>query len=514
MNNLPDILFIALNDFDTLWYQRQALAVHFAKAGHRVFYFNKTPQRWPRLIQIIKWLVKRTKKSRQNNLPETLRIVKPFWLVPTECLRIVNRKLVRQTLKKLDAKNAIVITDVPSYSTLDAIEQIRPERTVYINIHNYDDSNRIISSILKSEKMLARQADFLFATSEYNTERTTRISGGRKVFRSLPGVDFELFTKAFRGNEAQRKKTIYFFGMVHDIVDVELYNRLSKQFKIVFIGEIIGGTAKFISKEIEIRPAVKQRELAEQLTDADIIGLFYKKNAYSKGVIPAKIFECLATGKPILVSGIEKDPVYSEHVYHFNGTESAAIEIIKNLPQTETPERIKNRQAAGEQADWQKRFESFRDTILSENKNLLKFSVLMSVYGGDKPDYFKAAMDSILAQTAKPDEIVLVKDGPVGIEIDNIINEYKQKIGNCLKVIELTKNKGLGIALSEGIKNCGFDIVARMDADDTSSPDRFEKQLKFLKNNPDTDVVSCYLAAFEHFSVLKYFPCICTQVMC
>jgi glycosyltransferase involved in cell wall biosynthesis len=131
------------------------------------------------------------------------------------------------------------------------------------------------------------------------------------------------------------------------------------------------------------------------------------------------------------------------------------------------------------------------------NKIPAKFSVLMSVYSGDRPDYFRAAMDSIIHQTIKPNEIILVKDGPVAARMDNIINEYKQKIDDILKIIELKENKGLGVALAEGMKNCTFDIVARMDADDISSPDRFEKQLKFLKNNPDIDVVSCFVAAFE-----------------
>jgi hypothetical protein len=189
--------------------------------------------------------------------------------------------------------------------------------------------------------------------------------------------------------------------------------------------------------------------------------------------------------------------VYSQHVYHFDGTEKSAVEIIKNLEKTETPEKIKDRQAAAVQADWQKRFESFYNIVFSENKDLPKFSVLMSVYEKDRPEYFKEAMDSILNQTVRPDEIVLVKDGPVTAEIENIINEYQKQLAGFLKVVSLETNKGLGIALAEGIKNCTFDIVARMDADDISAPERFEKQLKFLKNNPNIDVTSCFIAAFE-----------------
>ncbi|MBN1788514.1 MAG: glycosyltransferase [Sedimentisphaerales bacterium] len=497
MGQLNDIVIISSNDFGTLWYQRQALAVHFAKAGHRVFYFNRTPSKWPSPNKLINWSIKKIKTIRHANLPENLWIITPFWLTPTKGLRGVNRRLIQKTLTGLKIKDAIVITDTPSYNSLDLIEQIRPKKVVYINSHNYRISRGVITAMLDSEEIYIQQSDSLFAVSEYITERTVRLSGGRKVLRSMPGVNYELFAKAFRGDEAQRAEKIYFYGMIQDVVDIELFNKLSKQFKVVLIGRVRKNIKKLISKNIELRPPADQNTLAQQLKEADILGLFYKQGLHAKGTMPAKMFESLATGKPVLVSGIQKDPVYSPHVYHFDGTESAAVEIIKNLSQTETPEKIKNRQAAGAEADWQKRFETFCSTIFVEDKGLPKFSVLMSVYAGDRADYFKEAMDSIINQTAKPDEIVLVKDGPVGEELNGMIDNYQERPGGILKVISLEENKGLGTALAEGVKQCSFDIIARMDADDISSPDRFEKQLKFLKNNPDISVVSSYLAAFE-----------------
>lgn len=417
--------------------------------------------------------------------------------MPTEFLRAVNRKLVRHTLKKFDIKNAIIITDIPSYNVFEVIELVQPKKIVYINSHNLADSEGVVRAIVDSEKAYIQQSDILLATSEYNRDKTIQISGSRKVFRSLPGVNFELFTRAFRGDEPQRAKTICFFGSIQDAVDIDLYNQLAKQFKILFIGEILPDAKNLVSDVVEVRPAVGQEELAKQLKEADVIGLFYKQTSYTEGVIPAKVFESMATGKPILVCGIKEDRVYSPYVYHFDGTETQAVDIIKNLAQTETKEKIENRRIAAMQADWQSRFQSFCDTIFPEDKDLPKFSVLMSVYNGDSSEYFREAMDSIINQMVKPDEVVLVKDGPVSMDVDDIINEYISKMGDVLKIVSLEENKGLGAALAEGIKNCTFELVARMDADDINSPDRFEKQLRFLKNNPDIDVVSCFVAAFE-----------------
>ncbi len=130
------------------------------------------------------------------------------------------------------------------------------------------------------------------------------------------------------------------------------------------------------------------------------------------------------------------------------------------------------------------------------NENLPKLSVLMSVYHADMPEFLKEALDSIINQSIRPDEIVLVKDGHCSRELDEVVSEYEKKSPE-LKILTLEKNSGLGTALAEGLQKCSFDIVARMDADDVSDSKRFEKQLKFLSENPDIDVVSCFLAAFD-----------------
>ena len=105
------------------------------------------------------------------------------------------------------------------------------------------------------------------------------------------------------------------------------------------------------------------------------------------------------------------------------------------------------------------------------------YSVLLSIYYKEKPQYLKEALNSVFKQTVQSQEIVLVKDGPLTDELDEIINNYVSQYPN-LKVISLPQNQGLGKALNEGLKHCRYDIVARMDTDDISKPDRFEKQIK------------------------------------
>jgi glycosyltransferase involved in cell wall biosynthesis len=126
---------------------------------------------------------------------------------------------------------------------------------------------------------------------------------------------------------------------------------------------------------------------------------------------------------------------------------------------------------------------------------MMPFSVTLSVYKNDNPDYFKIAMDSILNQTMPPDEIVLTIDGPIPVELNNTVGEYAAKLYN-LKIIQLPENKGLGIAHKIGVENCSYGLIAIMDSDDIAVPDRFEREIQYLKENPEVDIVGGYIYEF------------------
>lgn len=127
----------------------------------------------------------------------------------------------------------------------------------------------------------------------------------------------------------------------------------------------------------------------------------------------------------------------------------------------------------------------------------LRFSVLMSIYYKEVPINLDKALESITdIQTLKPNEIVLVKDGPLTKELENTIDKYIKKYPNLFKIIALEKNYGLGKALNIGLENCTFELVARMDGDDISKPDRFEKQIEFMKKNPQVDILGSWIDEF------------------
>lgn len=121
-----------------------------------------------------------------------------------------------------------------------------------------------------------------------------------------------------------------------------------------------------------------------------------------------------------------------------------------------------------------------------------KYSVLISLYVKEKPDFLRLAIDSMLNQTVKPDEIVIVEDGPLNDELYAVLDEYKGKISR----IRNEKNLGLGRALNVGLKACRNELVARMDTDDISKPNRCEKQLKRFAERPELAIIGAWVDEF------------------
>ena len=123
-----------------------------------------------------------------------------------------------------------------------------------------------------------------------------------------------------------------------------------------------------------------------------------------------------------------------------------------------------------------------------------KFSVSMCVYGGDNSEWFQTAVESILNQSLKPDEVVLVVDGPIPDELNEIVKIYERN--PIFNVIRLEKNQGHGNARRMGLDNCKNELVAIMDADDISKSDRFEKQIEEFKKNQSLDIVGGNITEF------------------
>ena len=155
--------------------------------------------------------------------------------------------------------------------------------------------------------------------------------------------------------------------------------------------------------------------------------------------------------------------------------------------------------------------------LVSDSSN---FSVLMSIYVGNKPEELNEALLSIESQTLLPSEVVIVEDGFIGDELKKVIQKYKGSL-NIVNIVNIVlgRNMGHGYALNKGLSCCSNELVARMDGDDIAHVDRFEIQVQYMMNNKNVSVSSGIIEEFvdnvsnvvgsrrlptEHRDILKF----------
>lgn len=140
-----------------------------------------------------------------------------------------------------------------------------------------------------------------------------------------------------------------------------------------------------------------------------------------------------------------------------------------------------------------------------------KFSVLMSLYKNEKPAYLAQALDSVINQTVKPSEIVMVKDGLLTEELDRTLEEYCAKYPGLFKIVPFEKNRGLGLALRDGVLQCSYELIARMDTDDICKPERFARQVEYIERHPEIALLGTWIKEFSidfaHPDSVTKLPC-------
>lgn len=121
----------------------------------------------------------------------------------------------------------------------------------------------------------------------------------------------------------------------------------------------------------------------------------------------------------------------------------------------------------------------------------------MSVYRNTTAAELRFALDSIAAQTRLPERVLVVKDGPVAADVDKLLRAYADDSVLRVDTLAFERNRGLGIALRDGLAEVDTEFVARLDSDDAMFPARLEAQLAFMAKHPDVAVVG---SAMQEFS--------------
>lgn len=126
-----------------------------------------------------------------------------------------------------------------------------------------------------------------------------------------------------------------------------------------------------------------------------------------------------------------------------------------------------------------------------------KYSVLMSVYHKEDPEYLSAAITSMLEQTAPPDDYVIVCDGPLNEALDRVLEDFASRYPDVMQIVRLPENIGVGLAAKEGLQYCRNELVAKMDSDDLSVPDRCQRQLEEFERDPELTLLGGFIEEFD-----------------
>jgi len=345
-----NIVFLSSVDWGELWQRHHVLSTMMARNGHRVVYVGNTGFRNPnplpsdcrRIWSRIKTTVKKESSPHQaclQLLRGNLTVINPLVAPPQGRLyRSLNRRVfvpklskqIREILGEVD----LAMVYLPSRTTLDLLKSLRPRQVIYECVANFGGHPGAPRDFAAIEHELLEMSDAVVCDSEYLYEKMSKKH--MNTYKIHQGVDIELWDYGDEPqfDRAQRYDTICYFGTLDERMDwVVIEAFLDARIEVVLVGE-----AKVrLPKGVTFLGPVENRKLPSVVRRYDAFIIPYKSTKFADGIIPAKLFECFATGKPILASPLPFTQEYQGLIYVCK-TPPEFIETFRSLPATETQE--------------------------------------------------------------------------------------------------------------------------------------------------------------------------------
>lgn len=381
MPEKPPVVLLANIRWDAFWEWSKILATLFADAGYRTVFVETTGIRKPPLqLTVGRKILKRLLSVRSGgkkpaSLSPNLTVYSPLVAPPTrEVYRRINRRLfvprIVRDLRKLIGSAPVIVAFPPTQTTLDLVSGLEPRLTWYHCVFNYEEFPGAPADMGETERRLLRAADTVTVDSGFLKEKHRKVRPDMIHIES--GVDFELFRQADTGPLKAPAKTLYYFGTADETrFDFDLVRQVAKA---GFVVRMLGTLTKPSFARIpgvEYLGRVPHKALPGHLRKADALIIPYKITTFSKGTFPAKTYESLATGKPVVATPLPDLKRLDGHVYLGNGA-GEFVGILRRLHESETPERMRARIELARENSWEARFARFEEILW---RNL----------GGDRP---------------------------------------------------------------------------------------------------------------------------------
>ena len=368
----PPVVVLAGVRWDFLWQRHQTMATRFADAGYPTVFVETTGLANPRpgkatlrkvLARIRRVLVKNERPPAKNptvyapiTAPPTLRAfvwANERFLVP---------RVLRDLRKMVDAR-PVVVAYPPTWTTLDLISGLDARLVLYDCSDDYERFPRAPRDIAKSEQELLLRADLISCTSEYLLEKARRVRPD--AFPSGPAVDYDRFAVLQDQPLGKDIKTVCFFGdATRERMDFEAFEAIvSAGFELRLVGGL-DDTGKKLSEMpgVDYAGEVCHAELPGALASVDSFVLPYRINALTRAISPAKTYECLAAGRPVVAAPIPAMERLGEYIYLARRPEDY-VRILRSLWDTGTEAKVRGGIQLARENSWDARFRELEEAI-------------------------------------------------------------------------------------------------------------------------------------------------------
>ena len=370
----PPVVVLSGIRWDFLWQHHQILSTLFARAGYPSIYVETTGLSNPSLDaagKVLKRILRAGGEGRKvPEMPPNLTVYSPLVAPPTwQVFRRLNKvvfvpRVARNLRGLLKGVPPVVVAYPPTRTTLDLLPALKPRLTLYDCSDNYEGFPKVPRDITLTERELLKRADLVSCTSAFLMEKVRPIRPD--AFMRGPAVDYHRFA-ALQGSRSPdgRIRTVCFFGhLSEERVDFSVLEGLAeKGFDVRLVGSVGRVEEGFLaSPKVDYRGEVSHAELPATLDGTDAFIIPYKINDLTLGIAPMKIYECLATGIPVVATPLPEFERFGEHVYLAEDAEDFA-EVLRRLPQTETEEKRRARIELARENSWEARFAALEKEI-------------------------------------------------------------------------------------------------------------------------------------------------------
>jgi glycosyltransferase involved in cell wall biosynthesis len=361
----PPVVVLSGVRWDFLWQRHQTIATLFARAGYPTVFVETTGLANPGLSRKVGARITGGTRA----VADGPVVYPPLVLPPTlGVFRATNRRFlvprVARDLRRTVGERPVVVAYPPTRTTLDLISALDPRLVLYDRADDYSHFPGVPGDIAETERELLVRADLVSCTSGSLLEDARRLRPD--AFPSSPAVDYGRFAALQDTDPNVPPRTVCFFGDVdRGRLDFGVLRAIvGDGFRLRLIGRLDPAGRKLAEEpNVDYRGEAAHERLPAELSGVDAFVLPYGINGLTRAISPAKTFECLATGRPVIASPLPALKELAGHVYIAGGPEGF-VRSLRDLEATETEERIGARVRLARENSWEVRFAEIEARIL------------------------------------------------------------------------------------------------------------------------------------------------------